>query len=704
MCGILGNFGINVVEKSLDILRNRGKDGFGICDEKEVNYSDELSKLKIPKSSNLLAHTLHSIVGDKVNQPFIGKGKLVANCEIYNWKELNKKFSYNARNDAELLFYLLENHSLEEVLEMLDGVYAFAYWKDDVVYIARDIIGEKPLFFAHKDFLAFASENKVLEKALDKELHYKIEELNPRIFLKYNISDNKLERIKRTFFDIIPELADTEDEIIDKLIVMIKDAILKRIPNQKFGILFSGGVDSTLIAYVAKQLGKDFVCYTTALEAGNFTEAEDLKYAKEIAKKYNFPLKIAKLNLEEVEERLKIVCPLIESSHVVKTGVGLTMFAACEKAKEDGIRVIFSGIGSEELFAGYDRHKMTSNVNKECVSGLLKIYERDSYRDDVITMYNDMELRSPFLDIALIKYSLKIPTKFKLDSKESKIILRKAAEKIGLDNKYAFRKKVAAQYGSKIDKAIMKLSKKQKKAEYLRQFYTKENQKLGVLWSGGKDSAFAAFTVKQMNYDLTCLISIKSKNPDSYMFHTPNISLVERQAEAMGIPLVCVETAGEKEIELEDLKTAIKEAKEKHHISGIITGALFSSYQRDRVDKICDELGLKNFCPLWHIDQELEMRGLLKNNFEIIFSSIAAEGLDKSWVGRKISQADVDKLAEINKKVGINIAGEGGEFESLVLDCPLFKKKLVITESELKEESTNVARFIVKKAELKEKN
>jgi len=187
------------------------------------------------------------------------------------------------------------------------------------------------------------------------------------------------------------------------------------------------------------------------------------------------------------------------------------------------------------------------------------------------------------------------------------------------------------------------------------------------------------------------------------MFHTPTIELVNLQARAMEIPLVMCKTKGEKEMELTDLKKALLQAKQKYKIEGIVTGALFSTYQRDRIEKVCDEVGLKIFSPLWHKPQELEMHELLDGGFEFIFTGIAADGLDKSWLNRVINWDDLEKLKKLREKQGMNVAGEGGEFESLVLDCPLFKKKLVIEEAEIKEESKNVARLLVKKAKLVDK-
>jgi len=768
MCGIIGIFGSkNATEqakKGLAILKNRGIDGSEV-------YEWPCSGQKKKEEKNAVGHCLHSVVGF-VKQPIISydgscsncnkKNKwaknreadsvFAANCEIYNWEELNRRFNLNAKNDAELILKLIEAENIgsgpkkmDGLLEYLDGVYAFAYWnrgsigkddgksrkdgggtgyekgknsrKDESIILARDVLGVKPLWFSRTPNFAFASEKKALEQLGYKE----IEELNPRAILKYNIdgkdntnngANKKIELTRRNFFDIAPEHDKPLQKIREELMGLFIGAVEKRLPDRKirFGILFSGGIDSTLIAYVCKNmLKRDFVCYTAAVDEKEtgMSEAEDVIYAKKAAKELGLKLKIMKIKISDCESYIKRIVPLIEDTNVVKVGVAMPFFVACEEAKKDNVKVIFSGLGSEELFAGYERHKKSMNIgsdiNKECVSGLLKMYERDLYRDDTITMANSIELRLPFLDKELIRYSLKIPAKYKLDSENNKIIIRQAAEKLGVPKEFAWRKKKAAQYGSKFDKAIEKLMEKNKcssKSEYLMKFYSQPNLKLGVLFSSGKDSAYAMHIMQRQNYKISCLISLKSKNPSSYMFHTPNVNLAEMQAEAMNIPLIVQQTKGEKEKELDDLQNALIRAKKKYNIDGIVTGALFSNYQRERIERICDSLHLKIFSPLWHTGQETEMRQLLNEGFEIVLSSIAAEGLDKSWLGRRITQKDVDRLAELNKKIGLNIAGEGGEFESLVLDAPMFKKRIEIVDSAVKMENENTGFFAVKKARL----
>jgi asparagine synthase (glutamine-hydrolysing) len=208
--------------------------------------------------------------------------------------------------------------------------------------------------------------------------------------------------------------------------------------------------------------------------------------------------------------------------------------------------------------------------------------------------------------------------------------------------------------------------------------------KLGILFSGGKDSTYAAFLAKEKGYELTCLISLISKNPDSYMFHTPAINLVGKQAKLMSLPIITQETLGEKEEELKDLKKAIEKAIKKYKIQGITTGALKSSYQKSRIQKICEELNIQCINPLWDKDQIELLKELIKNNFEVIISRVAAYPLNESWIGRKIDLTFVKEIEELSKKYKLNPAGEGGEFESLVINCPLFKNELKISIKEVK--------------------
>lgn len=208
--------------------------------------------------------------------------------------------------------------------------------------------------------------------------------------------------------------------------------------------------------------------------------------------------------------------------------------------------------------------------------------------------------------------------------------------------------------------------------------------KLGVLFSGGKDSTYAAWLAKKEGYELSCLISIESANKYSFMFHTPSIEQTRKQSQVMGIPLVVVKTKGNKEQELIDLERAILDAKKKYKIEGVLTGAVESVYQSSRIQKICDKLGLECFNPLWLKDQEELLKELIKNKFEVVVVGVAAYPLDRKWIGRKIDVNFIADAKKLNENYKINMAGEGGEFESFVLYAPkLFERRLKIVDKKI---------------------
>ncbi len=225
---------------------------------------------------------------------------------------------------------------------------------------------------------------------------------------------------------------------------------------------------------------------------------------------------------------------------------------------------------------------------------------------------------------------------------------------------------------------------------------------LAVLYSGGKDSNLALWYA--LNYgEVRCLISIVSKNPHSFMFHTPNIDLVKLQAKAIGLPLIIQETEGKKEIELKDLKEAIKKAKEKYKIEGVVSGAVKSVYQASRIQKICKSLGVWCFNPLWLREEKEILKEMKKAKFEVIISSVAAWPLDNKEVGMSVYK--VEKIIDYyNKKYNVNISkvGEGGEFETAVLDAVFFKYRIKIIEVE-KIGECNTWTYKIKKATLMKK-
>jgi len=186
---------------------------------------------------------------------------------------------------------------------------------------------------------------------------------------------------------------------------------------------------------------------------------------------------------------------------------------------------------------------------------------------------------------------------------------------------------------------------------------------------------------------------------DSWMFHFPNIHLTDLFAEAVGIPLVKAVTAGIKEMELEDLKNLLATLD----IEGVVSGAISSRYQKMRIEKICRELNLRSVNPLWQEDPIRLMNEIVNLNFEVIIVGVYAYGFDKSWLKRKINQTTLIDLIELNKKYQVSLVGEGGEYETLVLDTPFFKKRIRLLHVEKIWENDS-GHLLVKKAELVDKS
>ena len=206
--------------------------------------------------------------------------------------------------------------------------------------------------------------------------------------------------------------------------------------------------------------------------------------------------------------------------------------------------------------------------------------------------------------------------------------------------------------------------------------------KSAVLFSGGKDSVMALNYAINNGDDVEYLLSMKSQNDESYMFHVPNIHLTDLQSEALGIPIIEVKTAGVKEEELEDLKEGLKQLKSLG-VEAIYTGALFSTYQKSRIERLADELDIKAISPYWHMDPKEYMDLVIDSGFKVMISGVFAEGLDQSWLGKIIDKEALSQLEKISEKTYLHLAFEGGEAETLVIDGPIFKKRIEILKADI---------------------
>lgn len=545
MCGIVGAAGSpdidRKVKKMLATLRHRGPDACG------TYQAENLS----------IGNTLLKITGD-MPQPLTGKGALVLNGEIFNFRELASKSGIKTDSDTEVLFFLIETRVKEgntpidavfSVLSSVNGDYALAYACDGELVLARDPVGVKPLFYSsdkgvEKFEIVFASEKKALfyaEKNMDfptpgsilSSFPEKIPIFSPRSMQTFlpdgsptystesnstssqeNVLTSSPEHIltfppggifsfntqngsfEEKSLKIQPpqERISGESEAAYRLKATLEKAVELRLTPTS-GISFSGGIDSAFLAALAKQFNPAISLYAIGLP-----DSHDIIQAEHAAAAIGMKdsLKIRLLSLEEIEAAVPHVIYATESIDPMKIAIGLPLYFVAKAAKEDGMRVLLTGQGADELFGGYKRHeffleKGPQVLDREIYSDLRNISVINLERDDMVAMANSVELRVPFLDKEVIKVGLAISPELKVLEKDGlyirKYILRKAAEDL-LPPKLLWKEKKAMQYGTGVQKALDKLardagfSKKEgnQVEKYLRQVAFEKKMEFVTLW------------------------------------------------------------------------------------------------------------------------------------------------------------------------------------------------------------------------------
>lgn len=518
MCGIVGmagNFNQELLNSALESIKHRGEDfsDFYIDEENKIGLGHNL--LSIFNCINENNEIIHNLNENK--QPIIlGDLVLVFNGEIYNFNHLDSflkemNADYHIKTDSQLIAGLIDYYyndfrknnsfddsmllleSVKTVLPQLDGDYSFAVYDKRTANIAisRDSIGVKPLFYGidkSKDLYAFASEKKALWEMgiVDKDIN----DLQPGSIL-YNwetveLEDSLINRIISTDFREIKsryneykDYLDTKDsyEVYRELLEDdLYSALEKRVKNiADIGLIFSGGVDSTILAVLLKKIAqkrnedKNSIPLNIKLYSVGVENSQDIKSSIEMAEVLDLPLETVIIDENTVKEHIKPVLVSIEDDNIMKLGVGMTIYLAAKAMKEDNIKVAISGQGADELFGGYNRYLKHFEENtlfdayfaldEEIYHDIANMYHVNLERDDAVSMANGVELRVPFLDKEIIDLALDIPGKFKIKNNEDvlrKHILRDVAKSIGVVDHIADRPKKAAQYGSGINKILKK--------------------------------------------------------------------------------------------------------------------------------------------------------------------------------------------------------------------------------------------------------
>jgi diphthine-ammonia ligase len=209
--------------------------------------------------------------------------------------------------------------------------------------------------------------------------------------------------------------------------------------------------------------------------------------------------------------------------------------------------------------------------------------------------------------------------------------------------------------------------------------------KVAALFSGGKDSTYAIYKMLKSGHGVECILSIVPNSEESMLFHYPNIELTSILAKAMEIPYERVysnEPSGASEAIV--LQSALGMIRQKYKIDGVIHGGISSQFQRRIFEGACGHFEISMISPLWGCSPKKYMHELIESQFKITITGVACLGLGPKWLGRALDKDLLLELEELSSKYGFNLNFEGGEAETIITDCPIFKKKLVINEGSVR--------------------
>ncbi|MEE1128906.1 MAG: asparagine synthase-related protein [Methanobrevibacter sp.] len=464
--GLQGNVKAEDIIKMLKSSKSRGPDSSGIYLDKI--YTDiDLDEFSDDTDYDLaFGHNLLSIydLEDRISKPQpISKGNLVLvfNGELYNFRTIRnllKKVGVTKEitSDSEAVLYLIDSYNKGDLVKaiqlacrLMDGDYAFAVWDGENLALVRDPLGVKPLFYSTTgDNFGFASSAQSLKEVGFTEINT----LKPEHIL-FNGEDIAPAQ------HIYEKVLEGDVAKIDK---MLKLSVAKRIEGlREVGVIFSGGVDSSYLALLLKEISEN-IPLKIKLYAVGVEGSKDVEAAIYASKFLNLDLEICEVTEEMIRKALPDVVRAIGDDNLMKVGVGMTTYLATGLVAKDGMKVAISGQGADELFGGYKRYVQSfvdGTLNWVLREDMSNMYHVNLERDDACSMLNSVELRLPFLDKTFVELVLNIQDNKKIVSMHDdmrKSILRKLAFEEGLDYEIAYRPKKAAQYGTGIDKILRK--------------------------------------------------------------------------------------------------------------------------------------------------------------------------------------------------------------------------------------------------------
>jgi asparagine synthase (glutamine-hydrolysing) len=440
-------------------LSHRGKDAYGLAFAKQQTFAKSIEKLKPEniRSNIALGYVFGKILQQDTPQllqtndfSLAFEGRIYPYSEDADTTKIGEKLKPNPEKSS------------SRIIKDYDGTYAFAIATPNSLILGRDVLGLAPLYFAKNETLcAFASERKALWKlGLGN-----VESFPPgRIAVVKNdmgLSFKDVKKIRQPVqrrLELKPAAKHLKRLLMQSTLNMTLDA-------KEVAVAFSGGLDSSLVAFLAQECGAKVCLINVGLE--NMPET---KHAEDAAKALEMKIKVKTYSVDDVEAVLPKVLWLVEEPNAVNASIAIPLYWTSEVAANLGLRVLMAGQGADELFGGYHRYVRTysekgaSALRRELFNDAARCYETNFQRDNQTCMFHNVELRLPFANLHVANFALSLPLNLKILSPTDwlrKRVLRKTAEDFGLPKFIANKAKKAVQYATGVDKALRKLAKRE---------------------------------------------------------------------------------------------------------------------------------------------------------------------------------------------------------------------------------------------------
>jgi asparagine synthase (glutamine-hydrolysing) len=459
----------------LETLRHRGVEAFGIASPNNIRIENSLEALKNceVESSIIIGQAFSKILASDKPQPVM--------LENATWVFEGRIYPTTAENSVETVAKTIEKaheKELEKLIKKADGDFVFALAERERLIAGRDVIGIRPFYYGENwDLAALASERKALWKiGIEKAFSFP-----PGNIALTNKHGFKFKPVKTLVYSKTKQI--TMENAVKTLKNLLKQSIKERVLGLKeVAVAFSGGLDSSLIAFLTKRLGVNVHLIHVSLK--NQPETE---HAEKAAEALKLPIHTRLYEEQQVAETIPKVVWFIEEPDPVKASIGIASYWTAESTAKMGFKVLLAGQGADELFGGYKRYASYyalyggEKTRKKMFGDIVKMYESNFERDFKICNFHNVELRLPFATYKIAKFAAELPTELKIvlvDSEQRKIVLRKVGENVGLPRFIVERQKKAVQYATGINRVLGKLVKRESlsQKEYMKKTFKKSSK------------------------------------------------------------------------------------------------------------------------------------------------------------------------------------------------------------------------------------